>query len=124
MTVPPAVEMVVALLLVASGVLALIAAAGLLHLRRFFQRMHPPALASTLAAWCVTVASVIHFSALSTQLVLYPLVINLLVAITAPVTTLLLARAALLRQRRAGADAPPPLLPARSARTDAGPRTP
>ena len=108
-SVPLWVEAVVALLLVASGLLAVTGALGLLRLREFFQRMHPPALANTLAAWCAALASVVYFSALESQLVLYPLVINILLAITAPVTTVLLARAALLRKREAGAGVPPPL---------------
>ena len=103
------IEAIVATLLVASGLLAVTGAIGLLRLRDFFQRMHPPALANTLAAWCAALASVVYFSALASTLVLYPLVINVLLAITAPVTTVLLARAALLRKRAAGAPVPPPL---------------
>ena len=103
------VELVVALLLLSSGLLAVAGARGLLRLRADFQRMHPPARAATLAAWCATLASAIAFSALEAQPVLYPLVVNVLLAITAPVTTLLLARAALLRKRAAGAAVPRPL---------------
>ena len=108
-SVPSWVEGAVALLLLASGLLALTGAVGLLRLRDFFQRMHPPALANTLAAWCAALASVVYFSVLESRPVLYPLVINILLAITAPVTTVLLARAALLRKRQAGAAVPPPL---------------
>ena len=35
---------------------------GLVRLKEFFQRMHPPALASTLGTWCVALASIISFS--------------------------------------------------------------
>ena len=51
------VEAVVASLLVASGLLTVVGALGLLRLRDFFQRMHPPALANTLAAWCAALAT-------------------------------------------------------------------
>jgi multicomponent K+:H+ antiporter subunit G len=108
-SVSPWIEVIVAIFLVASGLLALTGAIGLVRLRDFFQRMHPPALASTLAAWCAALASVVYFSALESGLVLYPLVVNVLLAITAPVTTVLLARAGLLRKREAGAAVPPPL---------------
>ena len=47
------VEVIVAVLLVLSSLFALIGAIGLLRMKDFFQRMHPPALASTLGAWCV-----------------------------------------------------------------------
>lgn len=106
---PSWVEVPVAALLVASGLLAVTGALGILRLRDSFQRMHAPALASTLGAWCAAIASVVHFSALEGQPVLYPLTINLLMLITAPVTTVLLARAALFRKRAAGAAVPPPL---------------
>ena len=99
----------VALLLLAGGVLALTGAIGLLRFTDFFQRMHPPALASTLSPACVTLASIVYFSALERQVALYPLLINVLLAITTPVTTVLLARAALSRGREASADVPPPL---------------
>jgi multicomponent K+:H+ antiporter subunit G len=115
------VEAVVALLLVASGLLAVIAAIGVLRLPAFFQRMHPPALANTLGAWCACIACALYFSALEWRVVLAPLVINLLVAITAPLGTLLLARAALFRGRARGADLPPPVgeRNAQAARDDA-----
>jgi multicomponent K+:H+ antiporter subunit G len=107
---PPAwIEIVVAVLLLASGVLSLLGAVGMLQLRSFFQRMHPPALANTLATWCAALATIVYFSALAATLVLYPWVIVILLAITAPVTTALLARAALFRKRQIGAEAPPPL---------------
>ncbi|HEV8501622.1 MAG TPA: monovalent cation/H(+) antiporter subunit G [Casimicrobiaceae bacterium] len=105
-----AIEVVVGVLLVLSGALALAAAIGLVSLRSFFQRMHPPALASTLATWCAALATVVYFSALGSRLAVYPWLVVVLVAMTAPITTTLLARAALLRKRAIDADAPPPLL--------------
>ncbi|KAB0495687.1 Na+/H+ antiporter subunit G [Pseudomonas vancouverensis] len=100
------VEIPVAILLVLSGVFALIGATGLLRMKDYFQRMHPPALASTLGAWCVALASIIYFSALKSGPVLHAWLIPILLAITVPVTTLLLARAALFRKRMAGEDVP------------------
>jgi len=102
-------EIVVAALLLASGALVLTAALGLLRLADFFQRMHAPSLANTLAAWCVALASIVHFSVLEERFSLHVLVINVLLAISAPVTTVLLARAALFRRRQAGDRLPPPL---------------
>lgn len=93
------IEYTVAALLVASGLLALAGAVGLLRLPDFFQRMHPPALAITLGSWCVALASVLYFSALDQRPVLSAWLIPVLLAITAPITSLLLARAALFRQR-------------------------
>jgi multicomponent K+:H+ antiporter subunit G len=94
-------EVVVAALLLASGLLSLIGALGLLRLKEFFQRMHPPALAYTLGAWCVALASILYFSVLEARLALHAWLIIILLSITAPVTTTLLARAALFRRREA-----------------------
>jgi multicomponent K+:H+ antiporter subunit G len=99
----------VALLLLASGLLVLTAALGLWRLPDIFQRMHAPALATTLAAWSVSLASIVEFSILGGRLSAHVVVINVLLAITAPVTTVLLARAALFRRRQAGDPLPPPL---------------
>jgi multicomponent K+:H+ antiporter subunit G len=51
-------------------------------------------------------ASIIYFSALKSAPVLHAWLIPVLLAITVPVTTLLLARAALFRKRMAGDDVP------------------
>jgi multicomponent K+:H+ antiporter subunit G len=103
------IEIVVAVLLLASGGLVLTAALGLWRLPDFFQRMHAPALASTLAAWAVTLASIVHFTAREGALSLHVWLIIILLSITTPVTTLVLARAALFRRRQAGDPLPPPL---------------
>ena len=56
MSAPTWPEIVVALLLLASGVVVLVAASGLIRLPNFFARMHAPALASTLATSVVGAA--------------------------------------------------------------------
>ena len=102
----PFSEIVVALLLLASGAVVLAAALGLWRLPDFFARMHAPALASTLAAWIVTLASIVHFSARAGELSLHVWLIIIILSITAPVTTIVLARAALFRRRRGGSASP------------------
>jgi multicomponent K+:H+ antiporter subunit G len=100
------VEACVAALLVASGLFVLISALGFLRLPDFFLRMHPPALAYTFGSWCVAAAT------LESRVALHPWLIIVLLSITVPVTTLLLARVALFRRRLAGTpDTPPPLSP-------------
>jgi len=107
--VPYWVELLASLLLVASGILALTGAIGLVRLRSFFDRMHPPALGATLATWCACGASLAYFSALQGRPVLHAWLIVILMCITVPITTILLARAALLRMRAAGEGVPAPL---------------
>ena len=109
MTMAPLPEIVVAVLLLASGCVVLVAATGLVRLPDFFARMHAPALASTLGAWIVSFASILHFSTRGGGLALHVWLIIIVLSITVPVTTVVLARAALFRRRRAGDDLPPPL---------------
>jgi multicomponent K+:H+ antiporter subunit G len=99
--VPLWAEIITAVLLVSSSLFALTGALAMLRLKDFFQRMHPPALASTLGAWCVALATVLYFTWLKHSLALHAVLIPILLAITMPVTTLLLARVALFRKRMA-----------------------
>ncbi|WP_028632578.1 Na+/H+ antiporter subunit G [Pseudomonas parafulva] len=101
LTLPFWLELVTALLLVTGSLFALVGAIGLVRLKDYFQRMHPPALASTIGAWCVALASIIYFSWLKEAAVLHAWLIPILLSITVPVTTLLLARAGLFRKRQA-----------------------
>ena len=111
---PPWHEIVVAVLLLASGGLALVAGLGLARLPDFFQRIHAPALATTLGAWLVTLATIVHFSARAGTLALHTWLVIVVLSISAPVSAMLLARAALFRRRQAGDDAVPPALRGRS----------
>jgi multicomponent K+:H+ antiporter subunit G len=103
-------EIVVSVLLLVSAVFTLAAAWGLVRLKDFFQRMHPPALAFTWAAWCVTFASILYFSLAFGELQLHVWLIIILLSITVPVTSILIGRAALFRGRQAGNKALPPAL--------------
>ena len=108
--VPLWLEAVVAALLVASGVFVVISALGFVHLKDFFSRMHPPAIAYTFGTWTVTLAGVIYFSTIERRVALHPWLVIIVLAMTVPVTTVLLSRVALFRRRAAGeANTPPPL---------------
>lgn len=96
------IEIPVALLLVLSGLFALAAGVGVVRFQSFFQRMHPPALAYSFAAWCVTLASIVYFSAQDDKLALRSWLIIVFLSLTVPVTTILLARTELFRRRKAG----------------------
>ena len=103
-------ELLVSALLLLSGTAALSGALGLWNLPDFFLRMHAPGLVYSAGGWAVTLASVVHFTGGQTGLSLHVWPIIMLLAIAAPVTTALLARAALFRGRQAGdAQLPPPL---------------
>jgi multicomponent K+:H+ antiporter subunit G len=104
------VQWLAAALIVIGSLFALAAALGLAVLRDGFQRLHPPALVSTCGAWCMSGAALAYFSALEHSPALYVWLIPILLAITVPISTLLIARAALFRQRQAcDPGVPPPL---------------
>lgn len=115
---PPLSELIISVLLLCSGLVVLTAARGLHRLPDFFSRMHAPALASTLGVWIVALASVIHFSTSAGELRLHVWLIIIVLSISAPVTTIVLARAALFRRRQAGDPLPSPLRARDSAGSD------
>lgn len=88
-----------AALLVLGGLLTLTGALGLLRLPDFYSRMHAPSMGSTLGAGSVLIASMLVFSAQAHRPVVHELLLTLFIAMTAPVTAMLLMQAALLRNR-------------------------
>ncbi|WP_431275665.1 monovalent cation/H(+) antiporter subunit G [Variovorax ureilyticus] len=81
---------------------AAIGSFGLVRLPTFFRRIHPPTLGATLGVWSITLATVIYFSVQGGSLFLHAILITLFVALSAPVTTIFLMRAALFRERLKG----------------------
>jgi multicomponent K+:H+ antiporter subunit G len=103
---PPLSEILVAVLLVASGGVVLVAALGLWRLPDFFLRMHAPALASTLAAPGSSPSPPSSTSARGVRPCLHVWLIIIVLSITAPITTIVLARAALFAAAAAGSGDP------------------
>jgi multicomponent K+:H+ antiporter subunit G len=99
----------VALLVLAGAALGLLGSVGLLRLPGFYQRVHAPTLGTTLGIGSILLGSMLAFSVLQTRPVLHELLIAAFLALTTPVTLMLLARAALHRDRAAG----DPSVPAR-----------
>ena len=106
--VPAWAQWIVAALLVFGAVLALIGSIGLLRLTNFFQRIHAPTLVSTMGMWAITLATVLFFSLQGGQLYLHALLITFFIALTTPITTIFLMRAALFRERMSGRNTVPP----------------
>jgi multicomponent K+:H+ antiporter subunit G len=101
---PPVLGYVIALLVVLGAALALIGSLGLLRLRTFYERIHPPTMGTTLGLGLTLLASMLLFSALGSRPVLHEIVIAVFVTVTTPVTFMLLVRAALHRDRSEGND--------------------
>ena len=100
-------EILTAVFAVAGAAFAAIGSFGLVRLPTFFRRIHAPTLGSTLGAWCITLATTVYFSVQGGHLFLHAVLIAFFVALTAPVTTIFLMRAALFRERQKGGDVPP-----------------
>lgn len=84
-------------LLILGGLLTLTGSLGLLRLPDFYARIHAPSMGTTLGTGCVLIASMIVSSALLQRPVVHEILITLFVVITAPVTAMLLMRAAVYR---------------------------
>jgi multicomponent K+:H+ antiporter subunit G len=94
-------------LVVIGALAALIGSFGLLRFRSFFQRVHTPTLGATVGTWAFTAATMSQVSFAAGQPYVHVLLIAVLMALTAPVTTTFLMRAALFRARaRREADVP------------------
>jgi multicomponent K+:H+ antiporter subunit G len=88
-----------ALLLVAGGLLALIGSLGLLRMPDFYARLHAPTLGTTLGTGCVLLASMLVTSALLHRPVIHEILIAVFMVVSAPVTAMLLIRAAVARRK-------------------------
>ena len=105
---PPWVDVLTAILVGVGGLAALVGSFGLLRLRTFFQRVHAPTLGATLGTWSFTLATALQVSFAGGQLFVHALLIAVFIALTAPVTTVFLTRAAVFRGRLRGEDIPAP----------------
>ncbi|MCC9162310.1 MULTISPECIES: monovalent cation/H(+) antiporter subunit G [Alcaligenes] len=90
----------VALLLVLSGIVALVGSAGLLRFKHFYSRIHAPTMGNTLGTFFMVLAVAISASHLMSRPILHPLILSVLLIITSPVTAIFLMRAAIKREHR------------------------
>jgi multicomponent K+:H+ antiporter subunit G len=88
-----------AVLLILGGLLTVIGSLGLLRLKTFYARMHAPTMGATLGTGCVLVASMLVSSAVADRPVIHELLIAAFLTMTAPVTAILLMRAARSRTK-------------------------
>lgn len=99
-------EVLISVLLVASGVFSLIGSIGLVRMPDFFARLHGPGKASTLGMLCALVAAALYFSSLGQVLYVRELLLAAFIAVTAPVSAYVLGRAALHRKLPGSGPAP------------------
>ncbi len=102
-------EIIVAVLVLSGAGLALLGSTGLLRLPTFFERVHAPAIIATLGCWLIMHGTVLYFTVTDRSIALHALLIAVFVAITVPIMSIFLMRAALFRARQMGLDVPPSL---------------
>lgn len=101
----------VAALVVFGTTLALLGAWGLVTLPRFYERLHPPTLASSWGTASIVLATILATSVREGRFAPEAIVVGVFIMVTAPVTMMVLTRAALQRDRAEGADVPPAAAP-------------
>lgn len=105
---PEWATLIVGLLVLCGAAITLIGSLGLLRLPSFYERVHAPTLGTTLGVAFIVAASILCFSVLQTRTLMHEMMILILVSLTTPVTLMLLARAALYRDRTSGNEDVPP----------------
>jgi multicomponent K+:H+ antiporter subunit G len=93
-----------ALLILSGALLAFAGSLGLLRLKTFYERVHPPTMGTTLGTGLILIGSMLHFTALESRLVLHEVLIGVFMTLSTPVTYMLLVRAALHRDTAEGLD--------------------
>jgi multicomponent K+:H+ antiporter subunit G len=94
----PWLEAIVSALILVGAVFTLIGSLGLLRMPDFFMRLHGPSKATTIGIGSLLIASALFMSYRGGGLSLHEFMISLFIAITSPVGSHLLAKAA--RHRR------------------------
>jgi len=90
--------LVAAFLVIGAG-LTLIGSFGFWRLRSFYDRVHAPTLGTSWGTGGIVFASMIYFTVLELRPVVHEILIGIFVTVTMPVTLMLLARAAIYRDR-------------------------
>lgn len=98
-TLPPWIALPAALLLLCGGLITLIGATGLLRLRDFHARMHPPTMGMGLGTTCVLFCSMLVSPWIFDRFVFHELAIGLFIVMTTPVSAITLMSASLARPR-------------------------
>lgn len=96
---PAWASVTVGLLALAGAALSFLGAVGLCSFKSFYERVHAPTLGATMGMALIVVASVLFFALAQGRLAPSELLIGLFLTVTTPVTLILLARAALFRDR-------------------------
>lgn len=92
------------LLILCGAWLTFTGSVGLIRLKTFYERVHPPTMGTTLGTGLILIGSMLYFTALESRPVLHEVLIGVFMTITTPVTYMLLVRAAVHRDQAEGHD--------------------
>ena len=95
----PLAAVIVGVLVLFGATITVIGTVGLLRLKTFYDRVHPPTLGLTMGTASITLATFVAFGALGVGPMIRVALVLVLVTLTTPVTMMLLARASLFRDR-------------------------
>ena len=96
---PPLVAALVGLLTVLGAAFALVGSLGLLRMKTFYERVHPPTMGTTAGMGLILAASIVLFTVIESRPVAHEILIAVFMFVTTPVTYVLLVRAAVYRDR-------------------------
>jgi multicomponent K+:H+ antiporter subunit G len=88
--------------------MTLLGSIGLIRLKSFYDRVHAPTLGTSFGTLLICLASIVCFSVLRSRPSVHEILIVVFVTLTAPVSFILLGRAALYRDRTEGNPGVPP----------------
>lgn len=89
------IELVISIFLILGGIFVLVGSIGLLRLQDVYVRLHAPTKATTLGLGSVLIASMLYMYFAQGGFYINELLITLFLVITAPVTSHILAKAAM-----------------------------
>lgn len=99
----------VAFFVLTGAFLTLVGCLGLMRLNTFYQRIHAPTLGTSFGTLMILLGSVVYFSFTQERIAVHEALIFIFVSVTTPVTLMLLARAAVYRDRSENnGNVPPP----------------
>lgn len=90
---------IVGVLAIGGALLTLVGCLGLVRLNSFYDRIHAPTLGTSLGSGLIILASIVFFTVTAQRPSVHEVLIFVFVTLTTPVTLMLLARAALYRDR-------------------------
>src|SRR5688572_11554016 len=97
--IPEWLQVAIALIVLAGALITFIGTIGLVRWASFYQRIHAPTLGTSMGAALILLASWLHSTLALGRPVLHEILVLIFILITTPVTLMLLARAALYRDR-------------------------